>query len=241
MKALIVDDDRVLADVLAFTLRREGYGIVLAHDGETALQRFAEEMPDLVVLDVNMPRLDGFAVCRRIRQMADTPIILLTVRGEEDDIVRGLGLGADDYMTKPFSPRQLVARAQAVLRRSRAGRSTATAGIQRVGNLALDPSRREIQALHGDDADTATGDPVSLTALETRLLSYLMLNAGHVLMADAIIDHVWGVDGGDREMLRQLVRRLRGKLKELSDGIDQLLGVPTIETIPGVGYGLTRE
>ncbi len=82
---------------------------------------------------------------------------------------------------------------------------------------------------------------MSLTALETRLLSYLMLNAGHVLMADAIIDHVWGVDGGDREMLRQLVRRLRGKLKELSDGIDQLLGVPTIETIPGVGYGLTRE
>ena len=242
MKALIVDDDRVLADVLAFTLRREGYGIVLAHDGETALQRFAEEMPDLVVLDVNMPRLDGFAVCRRIRQVADTPIILLTVRGEEDDIVRGLELGADDYMTKPFSPRQLVARAQAVLRRSRAGRSAATAGIQRVGNLALDASRREIRVLHGEGEEAVAGDPVSLTALETRLLGYLMLNAGHVLMADAIIDHVWGVDGGDREMLRQLVRRLRGKLKDLYDGAgDQITGLPAIETIPGVGYGLTRE
>jgi DNA-binding response OmpR family regulator len=104
MKALIVDDDRVLTDVLAFTLRREGFEIVLAHDGESALRRFAEETPDLVLLDVNMPRLDGFAVCRRIRQQSDTPIILLTVRGEEDDIVRGLELGADDYMTKPFSP-----------------------------------------------------------------------------------------------------------------------------------------
>jgi DNA-binding response OmpR family regulator len=242
MKALIVDDDRVLADVLAFTLRREGFEITLAHDGETALRRFAEEAPDLVVLDVNMPRLDGFAVCRRLRQQSDTPIILLTVRGEEDDIVRGLGLGADDYMTKPFSPRQLVARAQAVLRRSRAGRSVATAGIQRVGNLALDASRREIKVLHGEGEETAAGDPVSLTALETRLLGYLMLNAGHVLMADTIIDHVWGVDGGDREMLRQLVRRLRGKLKDVYDGAgDQVAGGPAIETIPGVGYGLTRE
>ena len=123
MKALIVDDDRVLADVLAFTLRREGFQVIQAYDGEAALERWAEEQPDLIVLDVNMPRLDGFAVCRRIREQADTPIILLTVRGEEDDIVHGLKLGADDYITKPFSPRQLVARAQAVLRR--AGRSTA--------------------------------------------------------------------------------------------------------------------
>jgi DNA-binding response OmpR family regulator len=242
MKALIVDDDRVLADVLAFTLRREGFGIILAHDGETALQRFIEETPDLVVLDVNMPRLDGFAVCQRIRQMADTPIILLTVRGEEDDIVRGLELGADDYMTKPFSPRQLVARAQAVLRRSRADHATATTGLQRAGNLALDASRREIRLLHGENEETTAGDAVSLTGLETRLLGYLMLNAGHVLMADAIINHVWGVDGGDREMLRQLVRRLRGKLKDLYDGAsDQVAGGPAIETIPGVGYGLTRE
>jgi DNA-binding response OmpR family regulator len=241
MKALIVDDDRVLADVLAFTLRRAGFEIVLAHDGETALQRFAEELPDLVVLDVNMPRLDGFAVCRRLRQLSDTPIILLTVRGEEDDIVRGLELGADDYMTKPFSPRQLVARAQAVLRRSRAGRSAAAAGVQRAGNLALDANRREIRMLLGEGEGPPAGKPVGLTALECRLLDYLMLNAGHVLTADAIIDHVWGTDGGDRDMLRQLVRRLRGKIRELGDGVDQPARVPAIETIPGVGYGLTRE
>ncbi|HNS01389.1 MAG TPA: response regulator transcription factor [Anaerolineae bacterium] len=261
MKALIVDDDRVLADVLAFTLRREGFEIVLAHDGESALQRFSEELPDLVVLDVNMPRLDGFAVCRRLRSLSDTPIILLTVRGEEDDIVHGLELGADDYLTKPFSPRQLAARAQAVLRRSRAGRQVAGPGIRRVGNLALDASRREMRVLQEGAEAAAAGapalllpaesagqeaakafPPISLTALESRLLAYLMLNAGHVLTADAIIDHVWGEDGGDRDMLRQLVHRLRGKIKDASDGAGgQQAGIPTIETIPGVGYGLTRE
>lgn len=242
MKALIVDDDRVLADVLAFTLRREGFQIVLAHDGMTALQRFAEETPDLVVLDVNMPRLDGFTICQRIRREADTPIILLTVRGEEDDIVRGLELGADDYMTKPFSPRQLVARVQAVLRRSRAGQNVVAADIQRVGDLLLDANRREIRLLAGEGEGTPVGEPVSLTALESRLLSYLMLNAGHVLAADAIIDHVWGAGGADRDMLRQLVRRLRGKLKEIDDTVaDQSVQAPTIETIPGVGYGLTRK
>lgn len=251
MKALIVDDDRVLADVLAFTLRREGFEIVMAYDGEAAVQRFAEEMPDLIVLDVNMPRLDGFAVCRRIRTLADTPIILLTVRGDEDDIVRGLELGADDYLTKPFSPRQLVARVHAVLRRSRASRSAAAAGVRRVGRLALDTSRREIHLAPQESAPAQTGEPLaavgsspaaSLTALETRLLEYLMLNAGHVLTADAIIDHVWGAGGGDRDMLRQLVRRLRNKIKEASESVTgQPAVLPTIETIPGVGYGLTRE
>ena len=118
MKALIVDDDRVLADILAFTLRREGFEVVQAFDGEAALERWQAERPDIVVLDVNLPRIDGFAVCRRIRELSDTPIVLLTVRNEEDDIVRGLELGADDYITKPFSPRQLVARALAVLRRA---------------------------------------------------------------------------------------------------------------------------
>lgn len=229
MKALIVDDDRVLADVLAFTLRREGFQVILAHDGEAALEKWAEDQPDLLVLDVNMPRLDGFSVCRRIREQANTPIILLTVRGEEDDIVHGLELGADDYITKPFSPRQLVARAHAVLRR--AGKAAAPA-VRAVGELCLDPSRRELRL--------ADGDPVSLTPLETRLLDYLMLNAGHVLTADAIIDHVWGAEGGDRDMLRQLVHRLRTKLSQASKDVQvDATSQSWLETVPGLGYGLT--
>lgn len=231
MKALVVDDDRVLADVLAFTLRREGFQVIQAYDGEGALQRWAEEQPDLIVLDVNMPRVDGFAVCRRIREQSDTPIILLTVRGEEDDIVHGLSLGADDYVTKPFSPRQLVARAHAVLRR--AGRSVAPA-VRQAGELTLDLSRRELR-LGG-------GEPVSLSPLESRLLDYLMLNLGHVLTADALITHVWGADGGDRDMLRQLVHRLRGKITQAQgpgDGGPGLLELVSIETVPGLGYGLS--
>ncbi len=231
MKALIVDDDRTLADVVAFTLRREGFQVILAHDGEAALQRWAEEQPDLIVLDVNLPKLDGFAVCQRIRQQAETPILLLTVRDDEDDIVHGLKLGADDYITKPFSPRQLVARSQAILRR--AGR-TPVAAIRQVGDLRLDPSRREVRA--------GQGESVSLTPLESRLLEYLMINAGHVLTAEAIIDHVWGAEGGDRDMLRQLVRRLRAKIASAC-GADSSASDPAhpgyIETVPGLGYGLT--
>jgi DNA-binding response OmpR family regulator len=242
MKALIVDDDRILADVVAFTLRREGYETIQAHDGESALRRFAEESPDLVILDVNMPRMDGFAVVQLIRQQSDTPIILLTVRHEENDIVAGLELGADDYMTKPFSPRQLAARAQAVLRRSQAGRAVAVSDTRRAGNLLLNTNRRELRVVTGDDEGNAASDPVNLTGLECRLLAYLMLNAGHVLTAEAIINHVWGAEGGDRDMLRQLVRRLRGKIRDVCDAAGEpSVRVPVIETIPGVGYGLTQE
>ena len=223
MKALVIDDDRVLADLVAFTLRREGFQVVQGYDGEAALQSWAKEQPDIILLDVNLPKLDGFAVCRRIREQADTPIILLTVRGEEDDIVRGLELGADDYISKPFSPRQLVARAQAVLRR--AGKAS-TPAIRQAGELVMDPSRRELRI--------SQGRPILLTPLESRLLDYLMVNAGHVLTTEALIDHVWGPEGGDRDMLRQLVRRLRSKVAQPD---------PTrpgyIETVPGLGYGLT--
>jgi DNA-binding response OmpR family regulator len=231
MKALVVDDDRILADVLAFTFRREGFQVVLAYDGEAALRCWTEEQPDLIVLDVNMRRLDGFAVCRRIREQADTPIILLTVRGEEDDIVHGLELGADDYITKPFSPRQLVARAHAVLRR--AGKTAAPA-IRQAGDLLLDSRRRELRI--------GRGEPILLTPLETQLLDYLMLNTGHVLTAEAIISHVWGARGGDRDMLRQLVHRLRGKIAQAHGqeaGEPGLLDLVSIETVPGRGYGLT--
>lgn len=222
MKALIVDDDLVLSDLLAFALRREGFQVLQARDGEAALRRWAEDEPDIIVLDVNMPQLDGFAVCRRIRAQADTPIIMLTVRGEEDDIVRGLQLGADDYIPKPFSPRQLVARMHAVLRR--AG-TTPTLGVRHVGVLTLDPSRREVCIKDGDS--------ISLTPMESALLEYLMLNVGHILTHDTIIDHVWGPEGADRDMLRQLVHRLRLKIEP--DPSRPLY----IETISGLGYGLS--
>ena len=229
MKALVIDDDRVLADLVAFTLRREGFEVVQAYDGETALQSWAKEQPDLIVLDVNLPKLDGFAVCRRIREQADTPIILLTVRGEEDDIVRGLELGADDYISKPFSPRQLVARAQAVLRR--AGK-TSTPAIRQAGELIMDFSRRELRI--------GQGQPIPLTPLESRLLDYLMVNAGHVLTTEALIDRVWGAEGGDRDMLRQLVRRLRAKVARACGASKPDPARPGyIETVPGLGYGLT--
>jgi DNA-binding response OmpR family regulator len=221
MIALVVDDDRVLADLVAFTLRRQGFQVVLAYDGETALARWRAARPDVVVLDVNLPGMDGFTVCRRIRAEADTPIIMLTVRNEEDDVVRGLKLGADDYVHKPFSPRQLVARVEAVLRR--AGKAVAPA-VRRVGELTFDPGRRQVRIGQ---------NKVSLTPLENRLMDYLVSNAGHVVSGESIIDRVWGPEGGDSDMLRQLIHRLRSKIEPDPSR-------PTyIETVPGLGYGLT--
>jgi len=221
MKILVVDDDRVLADVIAFTLRREGYQILLAHDGETALQRWEQEQPDIIVLDIGLPKIDGFEVCRCIRAQANTPIILLTVRDDEDDIIQGLDLGADDYITKPFSPRQLVARVRAVLRRAS---QELTAPLQQAGVLRLDSSRRELSI---DGRQTVT-----LTPLENRLIGYLMLNANQVVTIDALIDHIWGPAGGDRDMLRQLVHRLGSKIEPDPSNPSY------IETVPGLGYGL---
>lgn len=224
MKTLIVDDDRVLADVVAFALRREGFEVVQAFDGPSALACWAEEKPDLIVLDVNLPKMDGFTVCQRIRKEADTPVIMLTVRGEDADVVRGLELGADDYITKPFSPRQLVARARAVLRRT--GMPPIPSPRQ-VGDMVLVSSRREVLI--------GRGEPISLTPLEGRLIDCLMVNVGQILTYDMIIDHVWGPRGGDRDMLRQLIRRLRAKIE-----LDPHHSV-YIKTIPGLGYGLMVE
>lgn len=224
MKVLVVDDDRVLADVVAFALRREGFQVIQAYDGPSALQRWAEEKPDLIVLDVNLPKMDGFTVCQRIRREAETPIIMLTVRSEDEDVVHGLEVGADDYIAKPFSPRQLVARANAVLRRT--GQIPVHA-IRQVGYLHLSPSAREVRV--------GSGEPVALTPLEGRLLDYLMVNAGQVLTFDALIDHVWGPEGADRDMLRQLVRRLRSK-------IEPDPATPRyIITTPSLGYSLEIE
>ncbi len=222
MKALVVEDDPVLADLVAFTLRRQGFEVAQVYDGEAALQRWREWNPDLVILDLKLPRRDGFQVCRAIRQeQEETAIIMLTARTDEDDMIEGLGIGADDYITKPFSPRQLVARVRAVMRR--AGKPARPAKRQ-VGNLQLDPARREVRS--------GSAPPVALTSLENRLLDYLMANAGQVMSPDNIINYVWGVDGADRDMLRQLIKRLRGK-------IEPERGKPVyIETVPGMGYGL---
>ena len=222
MKALVVDDDLALADVVSFTLRRAGYEVIVAHDGQMAIDRWQSEHPDFLVLDLNLPKLSGLEVCQRIRAEADTPILILSVRDDDDDVVNGLKAGADDYIVKPFSPRQLVARVDSVLRRA-GGKRPGTERIQ-AGVLSLDGSRGEISA--GGEAH------LRLTPLESLLLQTLMLNKGQVLTADSLIDHVWGPNGGDRAMLKQLVYRLRAKIEQVSAGAVQ------IETVPGVGYSL---
>lgn len=224
MKILIVDDDRILADVVAFALRREGFEVIQAYDGIAALQRWAAERPDLIVLDINLPKMDGFSVCQRIRREADTPIIMLTVRSEDEDIVHGLELGADDYMAKPFSPRQLVARANAVLRRSG---QIPIHGPRETSYLKLSTNRREVVV--------NDGEPIALTPLEGRLLDYLMANAGLVLTFEALIDHVWGPEGADRDMLRQLIRRLRSKIEPDPANPRYII------TTPALGYSLEIE
>jgi DNA-binding response OmpR family regulator len=220
VKALIVDDDLALADVVSFTLRRAGFETLVAHDGHTALERWQADAPDVIILDLNLPKLDGLSVCRQIRAQDDTPIIILSVRGEDDDIVAGLKLGADDYVVKPFSPRQLMARIEAVLRR--AGAPSVAPGPVTAGDLTLDPLRFE---LYRDGKVLA-----ALTRLESRLLEILMHNSGQVLTADSLIDYVWGPAGGDRVMLKQLVYRLRRKIEADPSNPSYL------ETVANVGY-----
>ena len=226
MRALIVDDDRTLADLLAFTLRRTGFEAHLAFDASGALQAFDDVSPDVVILDVNLPGSarvkNGFDICREIRKTSKVPIILLTVRDEEEDIIHGLNIGADDYILKPFSPRQLVARVQAVLRRA-SSESAAEEAPYHYQDMQFDPSRREFSR--------EGGEIVVLTHLEARLLSYLMLNQGQILPMDNIIGYVWEGSGASTEMLRQLVHRLREKI-EINLGIPSL-----IKNVPGLGYG----
>lgn len=224
MKVLIVEDDLALADVVSFTLRREGYQVIDAHDGQTGLDQWQAEQPDIVILDLNLPRLDGLTVCQRIRAQTNTPIIILSVRGEDDDVVKGLELGADDYIAKPFSPRQLVARIQAVMRRTGV---VSAPGPLAVAGVTLDLSRHELQ-LPGQE-------PITVTSLECKLLEALMINNGHVLPADTLITTIWGPSGADRGMLKQLVYRLRKKIEAEGD-------IPVyLETVPGVGYAMNTR
>jgi DNA-binding response OmpR family regulator len=222
LKALVVDDDLALADIVSFTLRKAGYEVILAHDGLVALDRWRNESPELIILDLNLPKIDGLSVCRQIREHDDTPIIILSVRDEEDDIVMGLKLGADDYIVKPFSPRQMVARVEAVLRR--VGDPNPSPGNLVVGEITLDLSRCKVSCRDELIA--------KLTPLECRLLEILMLNRDLVMLADTIIDQVWGPSGGDKDMLKQLVYRLRHKIEICPSKL------MFIETVSGVGYSL---
>ena len=222
MKIQVVDDDMELRHLIAFALRESGYLVVESGDGVAALAEFERERPDLVILDVNMPRLGGFDVLRSLRGSGiRTPVMMLTVRSGEEDQVRGLDLGADDYLSKPFSPRSLLARVRALLRRAgQEGEARLEAG-----DLALDPERREV-AVKG-------GAPVRLTALEFRLLQLLIANAGHAMPTERLTVHIWGRRGvGDRQMLKQLVHRLRRKIE--SDPADPRY----LTTVSGIGYVL---
>ncbi len=219
-KVLVVDDDLALADILAFTLRRAGLDICMAHDGRSALALYEAERPDLIVLDWSLPELDGLAVCRHIRAVSTIPIIMLTVHSSDDEVVAALEAGADEYVAKPFSPRQFVARVQALLRRV----AVDSTGPLRAGELSLDLSRRE--------AYWTDHRPIRLTTLEARLLQALMQNADQVLTAECLIMRIWGPGGASREMLKQLVHRLRNKIEPFPKE------PRLIETVPGVGYVL---
>jgi DNA-binding response OmpR family regulator len=227
MKILVVDDDLALLGLVSFALRQAGYLPVEANDGTAALDAFAREQPDLVILDVNLPGLSGFEVCRRLRAQGPTPIMLLTVRNSEEDEVRGLDLGADDYLTKPFSPRTLLARVRALLRRGEAAGTDGDARARRyaAGDLALDTEAQAVQV--------AGGPPRRLTNLEFRLFQYLFVNAGHTLSAERLTQHVWGyAAAGDRQLLKQLVHRLRQKIEQDPAEPRYLL------TVAGTGYVL---
>jgi len=198
---------------------------LLAHDGLTALERFRQNAPSIIILDLELPGMDGMDVCREIRAHSTTPIIMVTVRDSDEDIIRGLGIGADDYINKPFSPAQLVARVQAVLRRS--GETTLPNRLEFAG-ITLNPDRRIVEC--------PDQPPIVLTQLEYRLMETLVINSEQVLPVDTLIDRVWGVGGGDRVMLKQLIYRLRHKIE--AEVIGSLV---YIEAIPGVGYTLMRR
>lgn len=218
MKLLVVDDDADLLAVVSFALRQAGFPVVTANSYGTALNSFHQEQPDLAILDINLPGGSGFELCGALRKQSSAPIMMLTARGEEADLVRALELGADDYLTKPFSPRTLVARVKALLRRAGQETSTRTSA----GELTLDPDLLVLRIAERE---------IRVTPLESRLLQLLLANAGQVVHTDRLLTHVWGQrGGGDRQLLKQLVHRLRQKIGDDPEQ-PRWLG-----TVPSVGY-----
>jgi DNA-binding response OmpR family regulator len=224
MKVLIADDDRDLLELIGFALTQAGFFVLKAADGTAALRMFEAEAPDLLVLDINMPGATGFQVCAAVRARSSVPVMMLTVRSEEEDLVKALELGADDYLTKPFSPRTLLARVRARLRRAGMESSAPLAA----GRVALNMNEHTVRI--GDAA------PVRLTKLELRLLHMLLANAGRTVSSDRLLVQIWGHrNSGDRQLLKQLVHRLRQKI-EADPAVPRVL-----QTAAGAGYKLVVE
>jgi DNA-binding response OmpR family regulator len=223
-RILVVDDDPTVSEVVALYLARDGYTVETVADGRTALDRALAEPPDLVVLDLMLPGIDGLEVCRRLRALAPVPIVILTARGQESDRIIGLELGADDYVAKPFSTKELVARVRAVLRRAKGPLAPSGPGAPRVhvdGDLEVDVAAR--QARLG-------GAVVSLTAREFELLAFLVRHPGQAFRREEILESVWGYRYGDTSTVTVHVRRLREKIE-----VDPA-SPARIATVWGVGY-----
>ena len=217
-RVLVVDDDPTVAEIVSGYLDRAGYVVDRAGDGPAALAAAAARRPDLVVLDLMLPGMDGLEVCRRMRGQGPVPVIMLTARGDEDDRILGLEVGADDYVTKPFSPRELVLRVESVLRRSRPAQPS---GILRAGGLTVDPAARRA---------TKDGAELALTIREFDLLTFFLRHQGRVFGREDLMREVWGWDFGDLSTVTVHVRRLRGKVE------DDPARPRLIQTVWGVGY-----
>lgn len=204
---LTADDDPHLLRLVMRNLQLEGYEVLAVSDGQQALEQIKAHAPDLVLLDVMMPKMDGFTVCQQVRAFSAVPIIMVTARGQEQDKVQGLDLGADDYLTKPFGVEELLARVRAVLRRAQftASDQAPTSPNTTIGELTIDYSQHLV---------TLAGQEVELTPTEYRILAYLAQNAGHVVTQDLLLEHVWGAGYmGESHILQVNVNRLRHKLE----------------------------
>ena len=224
-KILVVDDEQSIVDVLTYNLTKSGHQPIVARDGEQALCLARAERPDLVILDLMLPGIDGLDVCRKIRKEGDLPIIMLTAKDEEIDRVVGLELGADDYVAKPFSVRELMARVKSVLRRSQP-KSEPTPVLQ-VGDLRLDIARREA---------SWRSTPFELTAIQFELLRVLMGSPGRVFSRDELLNQVWGYDYyGDTRTVDSAVKRLRARLREVASDSGLIV------TVRDAGYKLSDD
>ncbi|MBX6377274.1 MAG: response regulator transcription factor [Clostridia bacterium] len=226
-RILVVDDERPIADILRFHLERSGYEVVVAYNGEDAIALTQRERFDLVLLDLMLPRVDGFSVCREIRSRSGVPILMLTARQDEQDVVQGLELGADDYVTKPFSARELLARVRALLRRASANGNEVLPTTPIVyGDLTVDLHSREVRK---------GGKPVELTVREFELLKYLLLRQGQLFKREVLLEEVWGYEYlGDIRTVDVTVRRLREKIEDNPSAPRYLI------TKRGVGYMLRK-